>query len=128
MSPPRQVQIEREVQGLVDRVVPFAQVCDGLAAGADLELDQPDAQQGHLEMDGKKYCYIFNENNSGELKLYDEEMKKNLLTCNFPQISNPLARKKSFLDSKIPSLLFVLCWYTFQSKHNPLTVSIASKN
>ena len=69
-----------------------------------LELDQPDAQQGHLEMDGKKYCYIFNENNSGELKLYDEEMKKNLLTCNFPQISNPLARKKSFLDSKIPSL------------------------
>ena len=93
-----------------------------------LELDKPYAQKGHLEMDGKKYCYIFNENNSGELKLYDEEMKKNLLTCNFPQTTNPLLRKRSLLDTNIPSLLFVLCWYSFQSKGVLLTGAMAQNN
>src|SRR5476651_1188987 len=33
-----------------------------------LELEKPGAQKGCLELDGKKYRYVFNENNSGELK------------------------------------------------------------
>ena len=37
-----QVELERLVDGAVDRQVPLAGVLDGLPAGADLELDQPD--------------------------------------------------------------------------------------
>jgi len=80
-----------------------------------LELEKPGAQNGHLEVDGKKYHYIFNENNSGELKVFDETMKENLLTCSFPPVTSGL-NKKSFLDTKFPSLLLVLCWYSFQPR------------
>jgi hypothetical protein len=81
-----------------------------------LALSKPGAQNGSLELDGKKYQYIFNENNSGELKVYDEINNNNILTCNFPlPIHNQSTPKtNSFLDSKLPSLLLVLCWYAFQ--------------
>lgn len=76
-----------------------------------LELDKPGAQNGHLEIEEKKYRYSFNENNSGELKVYNEEMTENLITCTFPALSSG-----AFLDTKLPSLLLVLCWYSFQPK------------
>ena len=41
-APRREVELERLVEGTVERQVPLAGVLDGLAAGADLELDQPD--------------------------------------------------------------------------------------
>lgn len=83
-----------------------------------LELEKPGAQNGHLEVDGKKYHYIFNENNSGELKVFDEAMKESLITCSFPPTGGSLSKTKSFLDTKLPSLLLVLCWYSFQPKDN----------
>jgi hypothetical protein len=86
-----------------------------------LELQKPGAQNGQLEIEGKKYHYIFNENNSGELKVYDETMHENLITCNFPDTTGGLFKTKSFLDTKLPSLLLVLCWYSFQPRqsHTP---------
>ena len=41
---PPHVQVERRVERPVERQVPLADVLDGLAAGADLELDQPDVR------------------------------------------------------------------------------------
>lgn len=79
-----------------------------------LELDKPGAQNGHLEIEEKKYRYIFNENNSGEFKVYDETMTNNLITCSFPLVGTDKSR--SFLDTKLPSLLLVLCWYSFQPR------------
>jgi len=81
-----------------------------------LELEKHGAQNGHLEIEEKKYHYIFNENNSGELKVYDEAMQEILITCSFPVTSGSL-KIKSFLDTKLPSLLLVLCWYSFQNKN-----------
>jgi hypothetical protein len=81
-----------------------------------LALEKPGAQNGTLELDGKKYQYIFNENNSGELKVYDEIKDSTILTCNFPlpTQNESTLKTNSFLDSKLPSLLLVLCWYAFQ--------------
>lgn len=79
-----------------------------------VEEDRSGSNKGHLELDGKKYCYVFNENNSGDLKIYDEAMKQDLLTCSFNTITKGLTKTRSLLDTKFPSLLLVLCWYAFQ--------------
>lgn len=83
--------------------------------------------KGIVELDGKRYNYIFDENNSGELKLYDESMQQNLLTCSFNAINLGINKTKSLLDSKFASLLLVLCWYTFQP-HNNTSVSAMLKD
>ena len=83
-----------------------------------LELEKTGAQKGYLEIEEKKYRYVFNENNNGELNVYNETMSKTLITCNFPAVTNGAAKKSSFLDTKFPSLLLVLCWYSFQPKTN----------
>lgn len=83
------------------------------------------AKKGWLELDGKKYCYVLNENNSGELNVYDEQMKKNLLTCSFNAVMNGFSKTRSLLDTKFPSLLLVLCWYAFQP-HTTVTSEIVA--
>ena len=83
-----------------------------------LELENPDAQKGYLEIEDKKYRYVFNEYNNGELNVYNETMSETLITCNFPASTTGISGKtKSFLDTKLPSLLLVLCWYVFQPHH-----------
>jgi len=90
-----------------------------------LELEKPGAQNGYLELDEKKYRYVFNENNSAELKVYDEAMQETLITCNFPALTRSNTNAKSFLDTKLPSLLLVLCWYAFQPKSTQVMEVIA---
>jgi hypothetical protein len=87
----------------------------------EVEETRPGTGRGHVELDGKKYLFVFNENNSGELVLYDELTQKNLLTCSFNAIATGLTKTKSLFDSKFASLLLVLCWYTFQ----PHSASVA---
>jgi len=79
------------------------------------EVEQAKPGTGHVELDGKKYLFVYN--NSGELLLYDELMQKNLLTCSFNNVSNSLTKTRPLLDTKFASLLLVLCWYVFQP-HN----------
>jgi hypothetical protein len=79
-----------------------------------VEEEKRGSKKGWLELDGKKYCYVLNENNSDELKVYDEEMKQDLLTCSFNAVMNGFSKTRSLLDTKFPSLLLVLCWYAFQ--------------
>ena len=79
-----------------------------------VEEDRSGSNKGHLELDGKKYSYVFNKNNSGDLKVYDEETKLDLLTCSFNTITNGFTKTRSLPDTKFPSLLLVLCWYAFQ--------------
>jgi hypothetical protein len=80
--------------------------------------------KGVVELDGKKYNYVYDEDNSGELKLYDEAMEQNLLNCSFNAINLGINKTKSLLDSKFTSLLLVLCWYAFQP-HNSSPVPAA---
>ena len=83
-----------------------------------VEETKPGTGKGIVELDGKKYTYIFNQDNTGELVLYDELMKKNLLSCNFKDITNTISKTNSFLDTRFSSLLLVLCWYAFQPHHH----------
>lgn len=86
----------------------------GIKMGKVEEL-KPGSGKGFVDMDGKKYYFVYNQDNSGELTLYDESMQKNLLTCSFNSISKRLSKTKSLLlDGKFASLLLVLCWYAFQ--------------
>jgi len=73
--------------------------------------------KGTVELDGKKYAFVYEENGSGDLIVYDELMQKNLLRCNFKAIASSLNKTTSLLDTKFASLLLLLCWYSFQP-HN----------
>jgi hypothetical protein len=74
--------------------------------------------KGFVELDGKKYYFVYDQDDSGELVLYDELMQKNLLTCSFSTLALGLNKTKSLLDSKFTSLLLMLCWYVFQPHHS----------
>lgn len=92
----------------------------------EVEESRPGAGKGHVELDGKKYLFVYNENNSGELILYDEFMQKNLLTCSFNTITNSFSKTRSLLsDTKFASLLLVLCWYSFQP-HSTTVAEVVS--
>lgn len=94
----------------------------GIKMGKVEEL-KPGAGKGFVEMDGTKYFFIYNQDNSGELTIYDESMQKNLLTCSFKSITHRLSKTRSLLlDGKFASLLLVLCWYAFQP-HSASTAS-----
>ena len=88
-----------------------------------IETEKPGSGKGIVELDGKKYAFIYDEDNTGDLTLYDEQMQKNLLSCNFKGITNTINRTNSLLDSKFASLLLLLCWYTFQP-HNTAVADV----
>ncbi len=91
----------------------------------EVEEAKPGTGRGHVELDGKKYLFIYNENNSGELMLYDEFMQKKLLSCSFNTITNSFSKAKSLFDSKFASLLLVLCWYSFQPHNVSVTEAVS---
>ena len=80
----------------------------------EVEESRPGSGKGQVMLDGKKYLFIYDENNSGELVLYDELMQKSLLTCSFNMVNKGLMKTRSLFDNKFASLLLVLRWYTFQ--------------
>jgi len=82
-----------------------------------VEEIKPGAGKGYVQLDGKKYFFVYDQDNSGELILYDELMQKNLLTCSFNALALGVNKTKSLLDGKFASLLLMLCWYSFQP-HN----------
>ena len=84
-------------------------------------VEELKAGKGYVELDGKKYFYTYDQDNSGEMVLYDEAMQTNLLTCSFNAINLGINKTKSLLDSKFASLLLVLCWYTFQPHNTGVT-------
>ncbi|MGG9961807.1 hypothetical protein [Ferruginibacter sp. SUN106] len=84
------------------------------------------AGKGFVEVDGRKYYFVYNQNNSGELELYDESMQKSLLHCSFNTLTTGFNKTKSLLDSKFPSLLMVLCWYAFQPHSATTAADIAA--
>jgi hypothetical protein len=89
----------------------------GIKLGKVEEL-RPGAGKGIVELNGEKYFFVYDKDNSGELVLYDEGMKKSLLTCSFNTINLGINKTRSLLDSKFASLLLVLCWYAFQPHNN----------
>ena len=89
------------------------------------KLEEEKPGKGTVELDGKKYFFVYDKDNLGELRLYDELMQKNLLTCSFNAINLGINKTKSLLDSKFASLLLLLCWYSFQP-HNTETAKLLS--
>jgi hypothetical protein len=83
-----------------------------------LEEIKTGSGKGIVELHGKKYVYIFDKDNSGELVLYDETMQQSLLTCSFKAITNSINKTRSLLDTRFASLLLLLCWYSFQPNNN----------
>ncbi|MGB4843724.1 MAG: hypothetical protein WBP16_04610 [Ferruginibacter sp.] len=92
----------------------------GIKLGKVAEL-KPGAGKGFVELEGKKYFFEYDKDNTGELVVYDEAMQKNLLTCSFNAITLGLTKTKSLLDTKFASLLLVLCWYSFQPHNNAVS-------
>jgi len=86
----------------------------GIKMGKVEEI-KPGFAKGFVEFNEQKYFFVFDQDNSGDLILYDETMKKNLLTCSFNAIAQGLNKTKSLLDTRFASLLLVLCWYAFPS-------------
>lgn len=85
------------------------------------KVEETKPGKGIVELNGKKYSFVYDRENTGELILYDETMKNNLLTCSFKTISSGLNKTKSLVDGKFASLLLVLCWYTFQPHNNAVS-------
>ena len=81
--------------------------------------------KGIVELDGKKYAFVYEADGSGDLIVYDEGMQKNLLKCNFKAIANSLNKTTSLIDTRFASLLLLLCWYSFQP-HNTETAKLFS--
>ncbi|WP_462249730.1 hypothetical protein [Ferruginibacter sp.] len=90
-----------------------------------VEETKPGTGKGYVELNDKKYFFVYNENNSGELMLYDEAMQTSLLTCSFNTLSAGFNKTKSLLDTKFPSLLMALCWYVFQPQGVIVTEAVA---
>jgi hypothetical protein len=86
----------------------------GIKMGKVEEEHKQGVKKGFVELDGQRYCYTYNSLNTGELNVYDEGMKKNLLTCSLNAVSKNFNKAKSLLDTKFPSLLMAMCWYSFQ--------------
>ena len=59
------------------------------------EEAKPGTGKGIVELDGKKYCFVYDKDNSGELQLYDELMQNNLLTCSFNAINLGITKEIS---------------------------------
>lgn len=86
-----------------------------------IKEEKPGSGKGTVELDGKKYSFVYDRDNTGELFLYDEQMQHSLLTCSFKTLSSGINKTKSLLDSKFASLLLMLCWYMFQPHNAPAT-------
>lgn len=69
--------------------------------------------KGILQLDGKKYRFAFDRNNTGELTVFDENLHQPLISCHFNE-ALPLTPGRSLLNTKFPCLLLALCWYAFQ--------------
>jgi hypothetical protein len=89
------------------------------------KVEEEKPGKGIVELEGKKYAFVFEESGSGDLIIYDELMQTNLLRCNFNVISNSLNKTTSLLDTKFASLLLLLCWYSFQP-HNTEAAKLLS--
>ena len=75
-----------------------------------------EANEGIIELDGKKYFYEFTHTSEPELIIYNDESKsKPLVSCSLSSVSEEAAaivkKSKSLHDTKYPSLLMGLCWY-----------------
>jgi len=86
----------------------------------ELNTEQPDANTGTIELDGKKYGYSLNENNSVALTL-SNEAEKPFLSCNLSAVidtATSLVKKSiSLHDTKYPYILTALCWYLLKFDH-----------
>ena len=84
-----------------------------------VEETKPGAGKGYVVFEDKRYFYVYDKDNLGEVSLYDDEtMQRSLLKCSFNAITLGLNKTKSLLDTKFASLLLMLCWYTFQPHNN----------
>ncbi|MBK7433373.1 MAG: hypothetical protein IPI66_05290 [Chitinophagaceae bacterium] len=79
-----------------------------------VEEERPGSGKGHLELDGKRYHYQFSQTDHAELKLFEDENQRELLTCNFNAFHTGFIKIRSLFDTKIPNLVLALCWYLVQ--------------
>jgi hypothetical protein len=86
-----------------------------------------EANEGMIELDGRKYWYTISDHDEAELVIYNESKSKALATCSLSSVCYEVAavanKSKSLHDTKYPSLLMGLCWYLLKSKSVSLEIA-----
>lgn len=88
-----------------------------------LEMDRNSIQKGWMEIDNNKFSYQFNDNNS--LSLFDETAHHQLGNCSFQLLFTSFSVNHTFINTNIPSLLLMLCWYSSIPHARPYTGAAA---
>ena len=85
----------------------------------ELTGEDREANEGMIELEGKKYAYTFNKNSEIGLILYNEEKNYPLISCSlstiYDEVPAILKKARTLHDTKYPSLLMALCWYLLNS-------------
>ena len=86
----------------------------------ELTSENREANDGFIELDGKKYCYAISDHTDAELVIFDESKTNALVTCSLSSVFDEVAavskKSRSLHDTKYPCLLMALCWYLLKSK------------
>lgn len=90
----------------------------------ELEETKSGAGKGYIDLNGVKYNFTYNKNSSGELLVFAESKKADLITCSFDSLLKSFPAAASLQGTKLSSLLLVLCWCSFQS-HPPVISATA---
>jgi hypothetical protein len=83
-----------------------------------IETANETGEKGYVELDGKRYSYELNNDDSTKLDLFDDEMKNSIASCNFSNvITKGYSKTTSLMSTRFPQLLLLLCWYSFNMQH-----------
>lgn len=84
-----------------------------------LESASESGEKGYVELDGKKYHYQLQADNSISLQLLDGELNQSITSCSFASVlSKGFTKTKSLMNTRFPQLLLLLCWYSFNMHHH----------
>lgn len=91
-----------------------------------LEAETETGEKGYVELDGRKYHYRLNADDSINLELFDEEQNRNIASCSFGNVlSKGFTKTKSLMSTRFPQLLLLLCWYSLNMHHHSGTQQAA---
>jgi len=72
----------------------------------ELTGETRESAKGIIELDGRRYNYVFNNSREGELVVYNENALQPMVSCGLPSTN----------DTKNACLLMGLCWFASHSQ------------
>lgn len=87
-----------------------------------LEFSTESGEKGYVELDGKKYNYHLQADESISLQLFTDTTNQPITSCSFASVlSKGFTKTKSLMNTRFPQLLLLLCWYSFNMHHHSPT-------